>query len=107
MAARWHDSSRRVSCEEKTLFCVCCIDGDSRGSTRAGEITSAGHSAGEPDYRERKGFLLVCEQRGRWCGAENAGRKLLLQTDTGGSQFWPARWPCGRRFVHVLLASPR
>src|ERR1700731_2951419 len=107
MAGRWHDFSRRVSCEQKTLFCVCCIDGGSRCSTRAGEGTSASRSAREPDYCERKRFLLVCEQRGRRCGTENARRKLLLQTDTGGSQFWPARRPCGRRFVHVLLASHR
>ena len=61
----------------------------------------------EPDYRERKRFLLVCEQRGSRRSAENAGRKLLLQADTGGAHFWPARWPCGRRFVHVLFASHR
>src|SRR5882757_9274406 len=102
---------RRVSREQKTLFCVCCMDGGSCCCTRAGESASAGRSpragrsAREPDYCERKGFLLVCEQRGGRRGAENAGRKLLLQTDTGGSEFWPARWPRGRRFVHVLLDS--
>src|SRR6266853_4741723 len=96
--------------DQKTRFCVCCIDGSSPCSARAGEATgvvrstSAVRSAREPDYRERKRFLLVCEHRGRRCGAENAGRKLLLQADTGGSHFWPDRWPCGRRFVHVLLA---
>src|ERR1700682_1921128 len=78
---------RRVSREQKTLFCVCCMDGCSRCSTRAGEVTSAGRSAREPDYCERKRFVLVCEQRGRGCSRENAGRKLLLQTDTGGSPF--------------------
>src|SRR3974390_1621303 len=92
--------------EQKTLFCVCCIDGGSWCSTRAGEVTSAGHAASESDYRERKGCVLVCEQRCHRCGAENAGRKLFLQTDTGGSKFWPDRWPCGRRFVHVLLVGP-
>src|SRR6195256_1471878 len=96
---------RRVSREQKTLFCFCCIAGGSRCCIRAGEVTSAGRSAREPDYCERKRFLLVCEQRGRRCGEKNARKKLPLQTDPGGSQFWPARRPWGRRFVHVLLAS--
>src|SRR5271170_1463975 len=100
-------TSRKVFYEQKTRFCVCSTDGNSLCSARAGEVTIAVRFAREPDYRERKRFLLVCEQRGRRCGAENAGRKLFLQTDTGGSHFWPARWPRGRRFVHVLFASHR
>src|SRR5215469_8777073 len=98
---------REVSREQTTLFCVCCIAGGSRCSSRTGEVTSAGHAASEPDYRKRKGSVLVCEQRRHRCGAENARRKLLLQADTRGSKFWPDRWPCGRRFEHVLLAKSR
>src|SRR5580704_2394668 len=99
--------------EQETRFCVCCIDGSSRCTARAGEGTGAirpggaVRSTGEPDYRERKRFLLVCERSGGRCGAENAGRKLFLQADTGCSHVWPARWPCGRRFVLVLLAGYR
>src|SRR5882757_5929798 len=102
---------RKELYEQKTRFCVCHIDGSSRCAARAGEATgaggttSAGGCAGEPDYRERKGFLLVCERRSGGCGAENAGRKLFLQADTGGSHVWSARWARGRCFVHVLLAS--
>src|SRR5271155_4358817 len=99
--------SRKVFYEQKTRFCVWCTVGSSLCTARAGEVTIAVRFAREPDYRERKRFLLVCEQRRRRCGAENAGRKLFLQPHTGGSLFWPARGPCGRRFIHVLLASHR
>src|ERR1700747_129722 len=53
--------------DQKTRFCVCCVDGSSPCSARAGETTGvvrstgAVHSAREPDYRERKRFLLVCK----------------------------------------------
>src|SRR4051812_11838010 len=96
-----------VTREEKTLCCVCCIDGCSQCSTRAGEVAGAGRSAGESDYRQRKRFLLICERRRHRCCAENAGRKLLLQTDAGGAKFWSDRRPRGRRFVHVLLPKSR
>ena len=90
----------KESHEQKTGFCVCCIDGSSRCSARAGETTGVVRSAREPDYRERKRFLLVCEQRGRRCGAENAGRKLFLQADN-----WRLRH-FGCTFVgHVADAS--
>src|SRR5258708_30967367 len=80
--------SRKEFYEQKTRFCVGCIDGGSRCSARAGEATgvvrstSAVRSAPQPDYRERKRVLLVCEDPGRPCGAEKAGRKILLQADT-------------------------
>src|SRR5580693_9725625 len=97
--------------EQETRFCVCCTDGSSRCTARAGEAGGAirpggaVRSAREPNYRERKRFLLVCKHRSGGCGAENARRKLFLQTDTGGSHVWPARGPRGRRFVYVLFAS--
>src|SRR5260370_15180981 len=59
--------SRKEFYEQKTRFCVCCIDGSSRCSARAGETTcvvrstGAVRSAREPDYRQRKRFLLVCK----------------------------------------------
>ena len=60
--------SRKEFHEQKTRFCVFCIDGSSLCSARAGETTrvvrstGAVRSAREPDYRQRK-------------------------------RFWPARWP--------------
>src|SRR5271155_4484312 len=97
--------SPEVSCEQKALFLVYCSDGCSGCSTRTGEIPSSGRPTSESDYRKRKRRLFVCEQRGDRCGSEDAGRKLLLQTNTRRSQFWPTGWSCGRRFLHVLLAS--
>src|SRR5262249_29460278 len=102
---------RKEFYEQKTRFCVCCIDGGARCSARAAEAigvphsTSAGSSAREPDYCKRKRVLLVCEQRGGGRSAENARRKLFFQTDTGRSHVWPDRRSRGRRFVYVLLAS--
>ncbi len=55
--------SRKEFHEQKTWFCVCCIDGSSRCSARAGEttgvlrFTGAVHSAREPRYLERKRFF--------------------------------------------------
>src|ERR1700723_2377290 len=103
--AKWQNFRKRCVHEQKTWFCVCCTAVCSGGSAWAGESTGAVYSAGQPDYRERKRLLLVCERSGARCRAEDAGRKLFLQTDPGGSQLWPARWPCGRRFVLVLLPS--
>src|SRR5271170_5106046 len=59
-----------------------------------------------PITASEKGFYSFVSGGSR-CGAEDAGRKLFLQTDTGGSHVWPARGACGGCFVHVLLASDR
>src|SRR5437762_66012 len=85
----WHDF-RGCFVNKKLCFVLAALTAIPVAFTRAGEIASAGSSASESDYGERKRILLICKQRGSWCGAKNAGRKLLLQTDTGRSQFWPA-----------------
>jgi hypothetical protein len=37
--------------------------------------------------------------------AQKMPEKIIPSTNTGRSQFWPTGWSCGRRFLHVLLAS--